>query len=125
MLDLAGRHVGSRGQEIVLKRRRQRLCSIVVVHALEQGVANAVRDAALHLAIDDQGIDDISAVMRDRIFEDRNTARDGIDFDLGDMRSVAVRGLRRREVSRVLQPGGLPGLEGNARYALGNARKLA
>ena len=32
----------------------QRLCSIVVVHALEQGVANAVRDAALHLAIDDQ-----------------------------------------------------------------------
>ena len=35
-----------------------------------------------------KGIDDISAVMRDRIFEDRNTARDGIDFDLGDMRSV-------------------------------------
>ena len=66
---------GARRQEIILERRGQRVGVGVVVHALEQRVADAVRDAALHLAVDDQRIDDRAAVVGDGVVAERARRR--------------------------------------------------
>src|SRR5215472_1222288 len=71
VLDVAGRHVERRRQEIVLKGRRQRLRISIVLHPLEQRIADAMGDAALHLAVDDQGIDDVAAVVGDAVTQER------------------------------------------------------
>ena len=84
-----------------------------------------MRDAALHLAVDDHRIDDVAAVVRDRVVDECDAAGQRVDLDLDDVRAVAVGRLLRREVGGVLKSWRLAGREREARHALGDPRKLA
>ncbi len=125
VLDPAARHVRSGGQEIILEARRQRLRARVVFHELEQCIADAVRDPALHLAVHDQRVDHVAAVVRHHVVDERDAAGEGIDLHLDHVGAVAIRRLRRREIGRVLEAGRLSRRERESWHALRGARQLA
>ena len=81
-------------------------------------------DAALHLAVDHQRIDDVSAVVGDGVTQELHAADQRVDLDLRHVRPVAIGGLRRGEIGRVLEAGGLARGEGEARHPLRGTRKL-
>ena len=98
------RHVARRRQQIILECGGQRIGVVVVLHPFEQRVADAVGDAALHLAVDDHRVDDVAAVVRHRVVQHGDAAGHRIDLDLDHMRAVAIGRLRRREIGGVLEP---------------------
>src|SRR5205085_4572473 len=92
---------------------------------LEQRIADPVGDAALHLPVHDQRVDQSSAVMRNRVIAQAHAAREEIDLDLGYVRPVGVGRLRWREVGRVLETRCLAPGEGKSRYTPGEPREFA
>ena len=65
--------------------------------ALHQRLADALRDAAVDLARQQQGIEGKAEVVDDRVADDRRLAGFGIDLDLAGMGAVRIGGARRRE----------------------------
>ena len=76
------------------------------------------------MAVDDQRIDNVSAVVGHRVTQELNRAGERIDFDLRHMRPVAIRSLRRSEIGRALDAGRLSRSKGKAGRALRRPRKL-
>ena len=73
----------------------------------EQRLADALRDAAMDLAVDDQRIDRAADVVDRDIIDQRHFSRIGIDLDFADMRAIGVarveHGLVAGGVERPLQ----------------------
>jgi hypothetical protein len=88
----------SGGQEVFLQRRRLRLCFSVVKHILEECIADAMRNSASDLAIDDERIDCPAAIVADGIAENVDTPEFRIDFHFRDMGSVGISRMRRKEI---------------------------
>src|SRR5258706_13859241 len=65
-------------------------------------MSEALRDAALYLAIDDQGIDHRSDIVDDDIARDSDRARVGIDFHFADMAAIG-KGWRRFKTGCVIE----------------------
>src|SRR5207249_7284483 len=106
-LDVADLDLGDlergRHQE-VHERRGERLAGVVVDDALVERAADALRDAAADLALDDHRIHQGAAVVLDDVLQDREVP--GVDVDLDD-RGVAAAGeggVRGRVVAARLQP---------------------
>ncbi len=80
------------------------------MHMLAQRLADALRDAAVDLAVDDERIDRAADVVDRRVFDDLDHAGVGIDLHLADMRAVgkargrdglvALRGERAAQILR-------------------------
>ncbi len=79
MIEPRLRHLGGAGQQIVGKRRRQRLAGGIERHLFIERRADALREAAEDLAVDDHGIDQHAAVFDDHIVEDFDLAQIRID----------------------------------------------
>src|SRR5262249_61955939 len=81
---------------------------------LEQSLSDALHDAAMDLALEQQRVDDAAEIVDNRIAFDTHRTRLRIDLDLDDMAAVRkglrgghpmVRGIEPRRHSR-RQPGG-------------------
>ena len=111
---MADRDVGNlhrgRDQE-VHERRGERLPALVVDDALVERAADALRDAAADLALDDHRVHERAAVVVDDVPEEREVP--GLDVDLDDRRVAPAREGRvgRRVVPVRLEPRRLALLE--------------
>ena len=59
--------------------------------SLEQRLAEALRDAAVHLAFDEHRVHQRAEVVDDAVFRDADMAGVGVDLDLGDVAAVGER----------------------------------
>jgi hypothetical protein len=59
--------------------------SLVIDAAFQQRLADALRDAAMHLAFDDHRIDEIAEVIHRRPVGDGGDAGIRVDLDLADV----------------------------------------
>ena len=89
MVDLDARDLGRGGQQVVHERAGEELRLVVVRRPLEQHRADALGDAAAHLALDDGGVDQRAAVLDDDVALDRHLT--GLDVDLDDRAVGAAR----------------------------------
>ncbi len=89
MVDLDARDLGRGGQQVVHERAGEELRVVVVRGALEQDSTDALRDTAAHLALDDRGVDQRTAVLDDDVALDRHLT--GLDVDLDDRAVGATR----------------------------------
>ena len=64
---LDGRQFHGRRHQIVEKRAGQELALVVVDHLLEERPAHALGHPAVHLALDDERIDHLAAVVGDEV----------------------------------------------------------
>ena len=53
--------------------------------AFDQRLADTLRDAAMHLALDDHRVDDVAEIVDRRPTDDLGVAGIGIDLDLADV----------------------------------------
>ena len=90
MDDVHHRHFGRGGDHVVDEAGGQKLAVIVVDEFLEQRRADALRHAAMDLAVDDHRIDDPAAILGDHVFQDLHEAGCGIDLHRGDVGRAAV-----------------------------------
>ena len=67
----------------------------VVDAAFEHRLADPLRHAALHLALQQQRVDDHAEIVDDEIAQDRDMPGLGVDLDLADMAAIG-KGRRRR-----------------------------
>ena len=81
VIDARRRHLGRTRQQIIGEGRGQRLAGRVERHLLVQRGADALREAAADLAVDDHRIDQLAAVLDDDVVEDFDAADFGIDRD--------------------------------------------
>ncbi len=72
------------------------LALLVIDRAFEQRLADALRDAAMHLALDDHRIDEVAEIIDRGPSLDRRRARRRIDFEFADMHAR-----REGEVCRI------------------------
>ena len=72
---------GHAGQQVVGERRGQRLALRVERHLLEQRRADALRRAAVDLAVDDHRVDQDAGVFHHDVIEDFDAAGFRIDRD--------------------------------------------
>src|SRR2546430_1228282 len=75
------RQVAGDRHRVVHQATRQQLAIGVVGHVLEECAAHALRDAAVHLAVHDDRIDDLAAVVGDDVAHELYRARVAIDVD--------------------------------------------
>src|SRR5207249_3527072 len=87
-----------RGHHVVHQRLRSRLTLIVVRELFVERAADALRDAAVNLSLDDARIDQGPGIAGDRVVDDRELSRLALDLDDGDVRAVRERRARRGEV---------------------------
>ena len=75
-------------RQVVGERRRQDVAVLVVDDLLEQRVADALRDAAVHLAVGDHRVDQAAGVLGDEEALDRHLAGLHVDLDDGHMARI-------------------------------------
>src|SRR4051794_18691423 len=83
MLDLDARHLRRGRQQVVHEGPREELRLVVVGRPLEQHRADALRDAAAYLALDDRRVDELPAVLDDDPTLDGNVTSVDVDLDDG------------------------------------------
>ena len=97
-LDGEGRQIVGARHRVVHQRSGDELAVAIIDRAFQQRLADALRDAAVHLARDDHRIDDDAEVIDRHPLLDTGEPGLGIDLDLAD---VAAR--RKREVGGVVE----------------------
>ena len=95
-------HVGRRRHEVLGERGRLQVAVGVVDRLLEQRLGEALDDAAVHLAVDDQRVDLVAAVVDGDVLQHVDVAGLGVDLDDADVRAEGP-----REVGRVVGDVGL------------------
>ena len=73
-----------------MKRAGQELALLVVDHLLEQPAAHALRHAPVDLALDDDRIDDLAAVVGDDVAQETYGARADVDLHVSDVHRARV-----------------------------------
>ena len=84
-------------RQIIGERSGENIAGLVVDDFLKQRVADALRDAAVHLAVGDHRIDDAAGILGDKEFFDVHVA--GLDVDLDDGDVAGIGECARRIVS--------------------------
>ncbi len=79
------------GGSVVGERRGLDIAERVVDDFLEQRIADALRDAAMHLAVGNQRIDDAAGIFDGEEFFDRDAAGFHVDFDDRDVAGIGER----------------------------------
>ena len=96
--DVEGRQVVGARHAVVHVARRDELPVLVVDGAFEQRLADTLRDAAMHLALDDHRVDDDAEIVDRRPAIDLRDAGFRIDLDLADMHAG-----REGEIGRIVE----------------------
>ena len=91
MTQLYDRDFARRRRQVVGERRRQRIAAFIIDDLLEQRVADALRDAAMHLALSYHWVDQDAGILGDDITFDFRFARLNIDIDDCHMAGVGER----------------------------------
>ena len=102
---VGGRALGTSaagGHQVVGERRRAQVAVLVVDGLLEQRLGDALDDAAVHLALDDQRVDLVAAVVDGDVRQQVDRAGLRVDLDHADVGAE-----REREVGRVVGDLGL------------------
>ena len=97
-VDLERRQVVGARHGVVHERAGHELAVLVVDRAFEQRLADALRDAAMHLALDDHRIDDDAEIVDRGPADDLGVAGLRIDLDLADVAAG-----REGEVGRIVE----------------------
>jgi hypothetical protein len=82
-------HLGGARQQIVRERGGERLALRVERHFLVERGADALRRAAVNLAVDDHRVHERAAVLDDHVIEDLDLAGLGVDCDARRVARVA------------------------------------
>ncbi len=82
-------NLGRPRQQIIRKRSRKRLACLVERHLLVERRADALRQPAKNLAVDDHRIDQHATVLDDYVIENLHVAEVGVDCDRHGMGRVA------------------------------------
>ena len=88
----------ARGMRVVHERAGDELAVLVVDRAFEQRLADALGDAAMHLALDDHRIDHRAEIVDRGPVDDLGRAGLGVDLDLADVAAG-----REGEVGRIVE----------------------
>src|SRR5215813_3643739 len=100
------------GQAIVHQRASSELTALGIIdRVFMEGLTNALDQPAVHLALDNQRIDDAAEIIGSREIQQRDLAGVSIDLDLGDVRPGGI-GEIRRIVKRSLVETGLDSVDG-------------
>ena len=84
--------------------------AVLVIHGLlPKRLAEALRDAAVHLSIDDQRVDDLAAIVHAHVAADLNVAGLAIDVGDHDVGAEGEREVRRLPEVRGTSPGSVLG----------------
>ena len=105
MADLDHRQLGGRRHEEVHEAAREQLAVVVVHDPLVERAADALRDASVDLALDDDRVHDDAAVVLDDVPDERELAGGAIDLDDGRVHAAGERRLGRRVVAVRLEAG--------------------
>ena len=97
-VDLERRQVIGARHAVVHERAGHELAVLVVDRAFEQRLADALRDAAVHLALDDHRIDQHAEIVDRGPGDDLGVAGFRIDLDLADVAAG-----REGEVGRIVE----------------------
>jgi hypothetical protein len=89
------RKVGRAWQRIVHERARQKLTACIVGAVFQQGLAGALRDAALDLTMNDHRVDHRADIVYRPVANEGNDAGFQINLQLAGMRAVAECEARR------------------------------
>ena len=95
MADFHLGHFGGVGHEEIHEVGVARISLLVEFDAFVMGAADALRDAAQDLPLDQGGIDHIAAIMNADIALEVDRAEAGIDFDDRRMHAVSPGGMGR------------------------------
>src|SRR5258708_4308688 len=99
-------HGGVARHRVVHVSRREQLARLAVVDAaFQQRLADALRDPAVHLALDDHRIHDVAEVVAGGEVDDRRLSGLGVDLDLADVGSRGVREVGGIGKGDLVQPG--------------------
>ena len=110
------------GHHVVAERGGERLADLVVGNFLVQRGADALGDAALHLAVDDHRVDHGAAVFRDGIVEDFDHTGVGLDGDDHRMRAI---GEHAAGLGRLVGAGGIEqGIHAGGQVLLAHVRGI-
>ena len=104
MEQLYFRHVIRRHQQVVGKCGGDRLRVFVKAHPFEQGVADAVRNAAENLSVNDHRVEPAAAVVHDQETQHDDPAGIDIHFHLGHGRTVGIHHVVNDHGLRGFQP---------------------
>ena len=104
------RHILGARHGVIHERAGDELAAVVVDRALHQRLADALRQRALQLALDDHGIERRAAIVDRGIGDNRHVSGIGIDLDLGDVTAVGKRQRRFRRCFGVEVLGNLAAL---------------
>lgn len=91
------RNVGSARESVVGEFAADELALGIVDGFFEKNLSDGLDDAAVNLAIDEERIDDVAAVVDGDIFEELDFAGIAVDFDLADVRAERKSEIRRLE----------------------------
>src|ERR1700730_7889735 len=82
-------HVGRAGHRVIHKRAAEELAGRGIVDALlKQGLASALPDPAIRLAVQDQRVDGAADIVDCRVAGDLDPPGLGIDLDLADVKAM-------------------------------------
>src|SRR5690349_1316640 len=98
MIDLDMWYLGSIGHEKIHKVGIEQLSVIIVIHVFVECATDALRHAAIDLSLNDQGIDQLAAVVYHGICVYLNETCGDIDLDNGGMDAAGKGGVRRAEI---------------------------
>ena len=97
-VDLQRRQIVGARHGVVHERAGDELAVLVVDRAFAQRLADALRDAAMHLALDDHRIDHDAEIVDRGPGHDLGVAGLGVDLDLADMAAG-----REGEIGRIVE----------------------
>src|SRR2546422_9172683 len=93
-------------EHVVHERRGQELARLAVDHRLAEHLAEPLRDAAVDLTLDDDGVREPPDVVHRRVADHADGARLRLDLHLGDVAAIGERHLRRDEPRRAVEAAG-------------------
>src|SRR5438067_12180921 len=97
MIDRDRRYLSCSREQVVHETGVDELSLFIIHQPLKKGAANALRHPTMHLALNDCGVDDPSAVVHCRIFDKCYIPCSGIDFDNCAVNAAREAAMRRTE----------------------------
>ena len=95
---LERRELGRARERVLGERRRERVAVVVVDEVLPQRLRDPRCEAAVHLPVDEQRVEDAPAVVDRDVTQRHHHAGVGVDLDDGDVRAERERRARLLEV---------------------------
>ena len=90
MVQFDFRHFMRRRRHVIGEIGGEDAAIVVIDDFFQERVADALRDAAMHLAVGDHRIDDLASVFRHQEFFDADAAGFDIEVDNRDMAGIGI-----------------------------------